>query len=156
MSRLCKGGICYHKSSQILLRNECGACQLCSRQQHNTMPCFPWNRDPASAPALIFTSFFPTDTRPAQFWRNGVAAKAQWREKALKSHFIKHPCSQQPSHEAGAADFPFATHPTQRRELCHSQPLFSPAGSPGELESQGRQQGALGSKPSSWHLPRGL
>lgn len=36
-------------------------------------------------------------------------------EKALKSHFMKHPGSRRPSHEARAADFPFTTHPTQRR-----------------------------------------
>lgn len=87
----------------------------CRRQRHNTMPCFSWNRSPESVPAPIFTSFFPTDTRPAQFWRAAVAAKGCRREKAWKSHFMKPPCSRRPSHEVQAADFPFTTHRTQRR-----------------------------------------
>lgn len=41
--------------------------------------------------------------------------QGRWREKALKSHFMKRPCSRGPSHEARAADFPFAAHPTRSR-----------------------------------------
>lgn len=93
------------------------ACQLCPRHQYHTMPSFSWNQSPVSTSSSqpSFARFFPTDTRVAQFWRAGTAAKARWREKALKNHFMKHPCSRRPSHKAQAADFPLATHPTQRR-----------------------------------------
>lgn len=56
---------------------------------HNTVPCFSWHWSPVSAPALIFTAFLPADTRLAQFLRFHVAAKAQWREKGFRSHFMK-------------------------------------------------------------------
>lgn len=124
--------------------------------QHDTEPCFSWNRSPASVPALIFTSFFPTDTRPAQFCRVGVAAKARWREKALKSHFMKHPCSRRPSHAAQAADFPFSTHPTQRLGgLGTAGPCSRRLGAPGSWNSRGWHRRALGSRPRFWHLPQG-
>ena len=115
------------------------ACQLCPRHQYHTMPSFSWNQSPVSTSSSqpSFARFFPTDTRVAQFWRAGTAAKARWREKALKNHFMKHPCSRRPSHKAQAADFPLATHPTHRRGLGHSQPLFSPTGSPRESELTG-------------------
>lgn len=62
--------------------------------------------------------------------RPGVDAKARCMEKDLKSHFVKHPCSRRPSHEALTTDFPFAHTPPRSRGLCHSQPLFSPRWEP--------------------------
>lgn len=121
-----------------------------------TVPCFPWNRSPASVPACIFTSFFPTDTRPAQFCRVGLAAKARWKDTALKSHFMRHPCSQRPSHAARAADFPFSTRPTQRQGSQAQQALVLTRWEPQGVGIPGdgiRER--FGSRPCFWHLPRG-
>lgn len=41
--------------------------------------------------------------------------QGRWREEALKSHFMKRPCSRRPSHDARAADSPLAAHPAQGR-----------------------------------------
>lgn len=123
---------------------------------------FPLAWAPHLRSTLIFTSFSPTDTRPAQCWRLGVAAKAQRREKALKSHFMKHPCSGRPSHAAGAPDFPFSTHPAQSwgwgvgvGGWGTASPCSRPSGSPGESEFPGQRHRGPGSRPRFWHLPRG-
>lgn len=78
----------------------------------------------------------------------GVAAKARWKDTALKSHFMRHPCSQRPSHAARAAEFPFSARPTQRRgaraqQAQHSRPLSHPLGAPGSRDSQGWHRRAL-------------
>lgn len=155
MSWLCKGGIRCHRGRQLLPRNECAACQLCPRHQYHTTPSFSWNQSPVSASSSqpSFSRLFPTDTRAAQFWRAGTVAKARWREKALKNHFMKHPCSRRPSHKAQAADFPLATHPTQRRGAQAQPALVLTHWEPqGVRTQQGWHCRALGSKPHLWHL----
>lgn len=67
----------------------------------------------------------------------------------MKTHFIKHPCSWKPSHEARAADFPFTTHSPRDQGLCHSQPLFFPAGSPRESEFTDSTEETLAGNPAS-------
>lgn len=94
---------------------------------HNTVPCFSWHQGPVSAPALVFTSFLLADTRLPQFWGFHVAAKTRW-QKGFRSHFVK----QAP--RSGRLTFHPPHTPPRGTGLCHSQPLFSPTGNPGEME----------------------
>lgn len=106
-----------------------------------------------------FHVFLPNRHKAPQFWRAGMVAKAQWRETALKNHFMKHPCSRRPSHKARAADFPFTSHPPthapKRRGSGTAGPCSHPLGAPGSRNSRGWHRRTLGSKPCFWHLPRG-
>lgn len=85
-----------------------------------------------------------------------MAAKAQRREKALKSHFMKHPCSGRPSHAAGAPDFPFSAHPAQSWGWgvgwgAGAQPalVLGPLGAPGSRNSRDSVTEALAVDPAS-------
>lgn len=100
---------------------------------HNTVPCFSWHWSPVSAPALIFTSFLPADTRLAQFLGFHEAAKAQWREKGFRSHFIK-----QATRPRRLAFHRYTPHPEALGSVTVS-PCSHPLGALGSWNSGGQK-----------------
>ena len=142
----------------LLSRNECAACCLCLRRQHDGT-LFPLESEPRVRSSLHFHIFLPNrhKARSVLQSRPGCQGPVEGHglEKSLYEASLRLP-SGIPDARRGQATRPerltfhSARAPPKDRGLRHSRPLFSPAGSPRESEFPGMaSESALAVDPAS-------